>query len=301
MPNLWIGSVLGALMLAAPAAQDAPGNPPEAWRDPEALLLGAHRGGGALWPENTQFAFEQTAKEWPKALLEGDIRLTKDGHIVMIHDGSVDRTTNGSGRIDQLSLAEIKALDAGYRFTRDGGKTFPYRGQGITIPTFEEVLRACPAHPFIVELKKGADLPEKTVALLRELGDTARVILASFNAALIQQVRELAPEIPTCYDFSTAMGLMQALREGDWAAYRPTDVMLSITDELELQFKITPEEIAKLQEKGVVYQIHTLNTREEIERSLQMGVDSILSDSPELLATTISQWRAASTQPSPNG
>ena len=95
------------------------------------MLLGAHRGGRALWPENTVVAFRACAERWPDILLEGDLHLTADGHVVVLHDATVDRTTDGAGPVAGMTLEQVKQLDAGYRFTPDDGATFPWRGKGV--------------------------------------------------------------------------------------------------------------------------------------------------------------------------
>ena len=164
------------------------------------FLLGAHRGGKALWPENTLLAFTQAAAQWPDILLEGDARVTADGEVVLIHDGKIDRTTNGAGPISSMTLAEVKAFDAGYRFSRDGGKTFPYRGKGLTIPTFAEVLAALPDSRFLIELKGQTGVAESIVPVLRETGAVDRVALASHFAPLMQRARKLEPALIACYE-----------------------------------------------------------------------------------------------------
>ncbi|MFN7955995.1 MAG: glycerophosphodiester phosphodiesterase family protein [bacterium] len=98
----------------------------------------AHRGGAALFPENTLEAFRAAAARWPTAVIETDVRLTADGVPVLIHDPTVDRTTNGKGAVAAQPLAELARLDAAYRFSTDGDRTFPSRGRGVRIPTLEE-------------------------------------------------------------------------------------------------------------------------------------------------------------------
>ncbi|HYW05502.1 MAG TPA: glycerophosphodiester phosphodiesterase family protein, partial [Longimicrobium sp.] len=93
-----------------------------------APLLIAHRGGSGLAPENTLFAFRRALSWWKADLLEIDVQPTRDGDAVVIHDPTVDRTTDGSGRVDALTVRELAELDAGYRFTPDGGITHPCRG-----------------------------------------------------------------------------------------------------------------------------------------------------------------------------
>src|SRR5687768_14873397 len=101
-------------------------------------MLVAHRGGAGLKPENTLAAFLDADALWQADMIELDVHATADGHCVVIHDPTVDRTTNGSGAVAAMTLAELQSLDAGYRFTADGGRSFPMRGQGIRVPTIED-------------------------------------------------------------------------------------------------------------------------------------------------------------------
>src|ERR671916_458700 len=103
----------------------------------------AHRGASALAPENTIEAF-RLAVEAGAGGLELDVHVTRDGHIVVIHDATVDRTTNGTGAVSEMTLEELRRLDAGHNFSPDGGPTRPYRGRGVRVPTLGEVLREFP-------------------------------------------------------------------------------------------------------------------------------------------------------------
>src|SRR5690348_8923683 len=106
-------------------------------------LFFAHRGGSLLAPENTLPAFKQGVACGADAL-ELDIQTTSDGELVVIHDPTVDRTTDGSGPVAAYTLEKLQRLDAGYRLSLDGGATYPFRGQGITIPTLREVFERFP-------------------------------------------------------------------------------------------------------------------------------------------------------------
>src|SRR5918995_6178568 len=112
----------------------------------------AHRGGADIAPENTLEGFRNGIRVGA-GVLELDVHTTADGHVVVIHDATVDRTTQSTGTVREMTLAELKRLDAGYRFTRDGGKAFPYRGEGIRIPTLEEVYDEFTEVPINVEIK----------------------------------------------------------------------------------------------------------------------------------------------------
>src|SRR5690348_13143818 len=120
--------------------------------DPAARPVIAHRGDSAHFPENTIPSFDRGLELGADAI-EFDLRVSRDGEVVIIHDPTVDRTTDGTGAVNSLTLAELKDLDAGARFTLDGGQTFPFRGKGLTIPTFDEMLARYTSVPLLIEVK----------------------------------------------------------------------------------------------------------------------------------------------------
>lgn len=253
------------------------------------FLLGAHRGGRDLWPENTLVAFRSTAQRWPEAILETDARLTSDGQVILLHDDTVNRTTDGTGPVAGMTLADVRKLDAGYRFTRDGGRSFPYRGKGVTIPTLAEVLTALPDSRFEIELKPVAGVAEAVLEVLKLAKAEDRVLLASFDPRLTLHAQKRAPHIAYCYEPLTGLRMLDQLRRGDWAAYKPTADVLSLTSGLLRQFAITPAEIRAIREKGILTQVHTINQREKMHQMIEMGLDSILTDRPDLLAEVIAE------------
>ena len=147
--------------------------------DMNARPIVGHRGNAAHAPENTIESFRQAVDLGVDAL-ELDVHLSGDGHVVVIHDSTLDRTTNGSGRVERLTLAEIREADAGARFTRDGGTTWPYRERGVTVPTLDEVLGTFPGTPLLIEIKAdAASRPAR--ALIEHHGAVDRCIVASFR------------------------------------------------------------------------------------------------------------------------
>ena len=158
--------------------------------DPAAKLVIAHRGNSAFVPENTLESFQQ-AVELGADALEFDVRLSRDGKAVVIHDATLERTTNGRGAVSALTLDELQRLDAGHRFTRDGGRTFPFRGRGISLPAFEFVLSAFPRMPMIVEIKTRAASAEVR-RLIERSGAAARVLVGAFDDAAIAPFRGTA-------------------------------------------------------------------------------------------------------------
>jgi len=287
---LAIGLIMTSLTCSASAEEPATGGGTKAFfRHP--ILLGAHRGGARVVPENTVAGFVETAKRWPGILLEADAGLTADGHVVLRHDDTVDRTTDGTGEIGTLTLEEIKKLDAGYRFTRDDGATYPYRGKGVTVATLGEVLDALPDAHFLVEFKRHAGIVDAVIGAIKKAGAEDRVLLASFVPESMDRARELAPGMATCYDYLNGQRMLDALRNGDWAAYKPEADVLSLSRGMVKRFELTPEDIKAVQKKGVKVQIHTINEPDDMRYWLDVGLDSILTDRPDLLAKAIEDWK----------
>jgi glycerophosphoryl diester phosphodiesterase len=144
----------------------------------------AHRGASGSAPENTIPAFRLALEQGADAI-ELDVRLTADGIPVVLHDARLDRTTGRRALLRQLTLTELGALDAGATFTPDRGRTYPFRGAGITIPTLQEVLRAFPEVPFLVELKEvEAQAPVRQVVVDEQATD--RCLLASEHHAALE-------------------------------------------------------------------------------------------------------------------
>ena len=142
-------------------------------------LVVGHRGNCAHAPENTLPSFEQAAALGVDAV-ELDVRLSADGEVVVLHDPDVDRTTDGSGAVSAMPWAGIAALDAGHRFTRDGGTTYPWRGRGVRVPRFADVLAQLPGTAFLIEMK----VPEVAAPLRRVIeraGASAQCIVESFH------------------------------------------------------------------------------------------------------------------------
>ena len=142
-----------------------------------APLLVAHRGGARLAPENTLSAFQQAVELWRADVLEMDVRLSADGVVVVIHDATVDRTTDGTGRVAELPWAALRELDAGYRFrSPDGGASF--RGAGVSLPRFDEVLESFPGVRLNVECKTLA-AAAPLARLIERHGASHRVLIAA--------------------------------------------------------------------------------------------------------------------------
>src|SRR5215213_3619479 len=175
--SLLLGALAGTLVglyLGRREAQDDLASIPKNWP-----VNFAHRGGAGIAPENTLEAFREGLRVGA-GVLELDVHTTADGHIVVMHDPAVDRTTQGTGPVREMTLAELKRLDAGYRFTRDEGGTFPHRGEGIRIPTLEEVYDEFTEVPINVEIKgERPGIEEVVWRIIASAGAEERTLVVS--------------------------------------------------------------------------------------------------------------------------
>ena len=148
----------------------------------------AHRGSRTLWPENTMMAF-QGAVDLGYRYLETDLHISADGALVCLHDDTLERTTDGTGKVWQRHLADLRKLDAGFRF--DSMHHFPQRGTGVTIPTLEELVTTFPGAVITLDLKQpGLEAP--LVAAIEQFKLWDRVIVGSFSDVRLRRFRKLA-------------------------------------------------------------------------------------------------------------
>ena len=177
-------------------------------------LVVAHRGASVQAPENTMESFRLGAEAGADAI-ELDVHLTKDGKLAVIHDETVDRTTDGSGEVVGMTLRALRKLDAGARFTGADGST-AFAGKGLTIPTLEEVLDWLPEDiGLVVEIKVRSAVPAVVEALReRPVRQAGRASLISFDEAAIDEAHALDPELPTGYLLVPSQPFEPALR---WA------------------------------------------------------------------------------------
>jgi glycerophosphoryl diester phosphodiesterase len=150
------------------------------------LVIG-HRGAAAHAPENTLESFREALAQGAHAL-EFDVRRSADGVAMVCHDPTLDRTTNGTGPLSARSAAELQAFDAGYHFTPDG-RSYPFRGREVRIPTLAEVVEAFPAVPLLIEIKE-IGVQELVAAELRARGAEGRAVVAGDDARALLVFRE---------------------------------------------------------------------------------------------------------------
>ena len=172
---------------------------------PTPVILG-HRGAAGVRPENTLISFKEAIKEGAD-ILESDLHLTADGEVVLMHDPNVDRTTNGHGPISNMTLQEVKALDAGYCFTTDEGGTYPFRGQGVRVPTLAEFLSTFPDKRVNFEIKdEKQELVEKVVDLIAAAGREESILLTAEKDETMKKLRAYTKKTGSRVALGASMG-----------------------------------------------------------------------------------------------
>ena len=284
--RIWIPAIAGlcgALVVALrrKGKTRAPGHWP-------AIL--AHRGASARAPENTLEAFRLAVEEGAGGL-ELDVHATRDGEIVVIHDASVDRTTDGSGAVAGMTLEELRRLDAGYRFSPDGGRTFPYRGRGTRIPTLAEVYAQFPDVRVNADIKETrAGTEEVVLRVIRRAAAEVRTLVASNDHAVVRRFRRASGcRIRTAASRReiAAFYLMSCSRLE--ALGRPAYDALQVPVEHKGIALVTPRFLGAAHSRDVRVDVWTINDAAEMRRLLDLGVDGVMTDRPGVLASLLEE------------
>jgi Glycerophosphoryl diester phosphodiesterase len=249
---------------------------------PRPLVI-AHRGGAGLFPENTLYAFR---KSWEMGVdvLELDVRETADGALVVMHDRDVRRTTDGEGEISRMTLAEVKRLDAGYRFTTDGGESFPFRGRKIEVPTLEEIFVALPDAEYVIEPKQESEtLVRSLCELLGKYKMTEKVIVGSFSQSNLDNFRRECPEVATSASPSEASRFLALYKTGLAASYTPPMSALQTPERVAGFQVVTMDFVETARRLNLQVQVWTINETEDMSRLIESGVDGIMTDYPDRL------------------
>ena len=261
-------------------AKPVPNHP---YFNPDKFLVIAHRGGRSLGPESTLYTFRK-AVELGVDVLEMDVRSTADGQLIVLHDETVARTTNAAGLVENYTIAELKKLDAAYRWSPDNGRTLPLRNKGITIPTLAEVFAAFPETKMVLEIKNTRSGTINSLCrLIGEYQMTEKVMLASFNADSLKAFRSLCPQVATSVGTSEALlfyGLQMAYLE---ATYSPAAQALQVPEAFRDLQIVTRKFIEAAHARNLRVHVWTVNEVNAMQRLLDLGVDGIMTDHPQRL------------------
>ena len=246
-------------------------------------LVIAHRGGARLWPENTLYAFTH-ARDLGVDVLEMDLQVTADGVLVVMHDSTLDRTTDGTGPVNRLSLAELKKLDAAFRFSLDGGRSFPLRGRGITVPTLREVFDTLPGMRFNIEPKQSEPSIIKPLCrMIRESQTAERVMVGSFSQQVLEEFRSECPGVATSAGPAEVSAFLAKASAGPTATQSIAAQALQVPEQIGGRQVLTHELVEAAHARGLQVHAWTINDEESMKRLIALGIDGIMTDYPDRL------------------
>jgi glycerophosphoryl diester phosphodiesterase len=250
---------------------------------PDKFLVIAHRGGPSLGPESTLYTFRKAVKLGVD-VLEMDVRSTRDGQLVILHDDTVSRTTNATGPVQNYTLVDLKKLDAAHRWSPDNGQTFPLRNKGVQIPTLPEVFEAFPQTKLNLEIKEARSSTIQSLCrLIRDHQMKNNVVVASFDTDSLQEFRRLCPQVATsagATEVRLFFGLKKVYLE---AAYSPNAQALQVPETLGDIRIVNKRFIDAAHARNMRVQVWLVNDVTSIQRLLELGVDGIMTDYPQRL------------------
>ncbi len=244
-----------------------------------------HRGAARFYPENTLPSF--TAGFQNTDAVEFDLWLSKDRIPFVFHDAGLERTTNGSGIAISKTLEELQKLDAGFRFDPRQDKSFPFRGQGVKIPSFENLLKAFPGKFWCVEIKQNSpELVHETVKLLQKYGCLKSCVIGSKHHKISETMKNFYPETPRFYSKRDMVLSYLDFKKGTAPKPDPFGTAsMPFEKKCGMDFS-DPGFIRFLHAKGVKVYFWTVNKPEEMRRLAKNGADGLITDDPALAAQT---------------
>jgi glycerophosphoryl diester phosphodiesterase len=247
------------------------------------VIAHADDSGQGLWPGNTMTFLEGVAGLGVD-VLEMDAHMTRDGHIVLIHDDTVDRTTNSSGQVSAFTLEELQNLEVGVNWTQDGGATYPYQGAGLKIPTVEDVFQRFPDYPMVIEIKQESpSMAEPFCDLIRQYGMTEKVLIPSFSDLAISEFRAACPEVATASSGDEVRSFIIANFLLATNLLSPAYQAFQVPEESGGIPVVIPHFVNSAHDHNLQVHIWTINEEADMKRFLEMGVDGIMTDRPDIL------------------
>jgi glycerophosphoryl diester phosphodiesterase len=246
--------------------------------DPSAHPVIGHRGNRAHAPENTLESLQQALALGVDAV-EFDLRVSRDGVLVVMHDPTLDRTTDAKGDVHTRTVKELQSVDAGAKFTKDNGKTFPYRGKGITVPTFDEVVNLVRDIPMIIELKT-TSATELIRQSIKRHNIADRVVVAGFDWRAIHPLQGAGFALG-----STRKDSMQLLPDAFLRRLAPPKPFQTVNippswNGIPVPFRLLTKSLSA---QRIPVHVWTINTVKEATSLWDRGVNGIISDDPALI------------------
>ena len=314
----WLAALVGAAFAASlpvtAGAQVAEENP---WLERRILNI-SHQGGEIEAPSNTLYALKTSVTKGAD-VLEIDVHATSDRELVVIHDATVDRTTNGTGAVDEMTLEDIQKLDAAHWFVPDCGTchgepagAYTLRGyatgerelpkkwrkkgftqRDFTVPTLREVLEMFPNELINIEIKATAPdtMPyeQELAELLAEYGRTDDTIVVSFLDHAVESFKVHAPDVDTATGTAQTGLFWATTQEALPGAPNPRYQALQVPMEFNGLTVMSEDFVADAHSNGMAVHVWTINDRATMEQLIDWGVDGIMTDRPTLLEQVLSE------------
>jgi glycerophosphoryl diester phosphodiesterase len=254
-------------------------------------LVYAHRGGSKLRPENTLLAFDHGLSLGADGL-EFDVHLSRDGLVVVHHDRTLERTTNGRGPLAALTADELSRLDAGARFPG-------FAGAAGGVPTLRDVLRRYPSARVIIELKLNEPLlARKTIDEVRAADAVDRVSLGSFGTRVLRAAREYEPRIPTGSSREETRLFLYRSWVG-WPVRHPPYREFQVPEMAGSTRVVSARFVRYAHEADCPVKVWTVDEEPDIRRLLSWGVDAIISDRPDIAVRVVGEFSRRVGRPAP--
>nr|WP_232796278.1 glycerophosphodiester phosphodiesterase [Staphylococcus canis] len=245
-----------------------------------------HRGASAYAPEHTFASYDKSLNEMNADYLELDLQMTKDGHLVAMHDDTVDRTTNGTGRVDQFTLAELKQLDAGSWFNKENPNLKNANYVGQKVPTIDEIFQKYGTKAnYYIETKSPDAYPGMEEKLLNKLHQygldkhnnlrNGKVVIQSFSPESLTKIHQINPNIP----------LIQLIDKGELAQYT-NDATLNKVKQYAVGVgpdytDLTADNTQYLRQNGFYIHPYTVNDEADMRRLNEYGVTGLFTNFPD--------------------
>jgi glycerophosphoryl diester phosphodiesterase len=294
--NLWFGIIILFIFFSYIMFNFGPveERPNHTFFQSDRPLVIAHQGGELLAPSNTMTAFKQ-AVDLGVDVLEFDIHITKDGHLVTIHDPTVNRTTNGKGPVHTLTLTDIQKLDAGYHFVDLNGE-LSYQGKGVYIPTLEEVFQTFPNMKMVIEIKDDnpferiTEISQKLWHLIQKYHKEDQVVVASFDQTIINQFKDLSGgkvALSAGKEEIKKFIIFKKLFLANF--YTPNADVFQIPTEESIFNLASPSIIKEAKRRNINIQYWTIDDKDTMRSLLKDGADGIITNRPDLLLEVIEE------------
>lgn len=249
------------------------------------VMVIARAGGAGVRPANTLEAFAHSAASGAD-ILEMDLRMSKDGRIVVIEHEDLAVGTDGTGKVSELTLEKLRELDAGYRFNGED-EDYPYRGRGIRIPTLEEIFEAFPDQKLLLEMRAGYEkMPERLVELIRRFKKTETVLVGSRDEDMLADFRERAPEVQTAagpgeiraFIISFTLPLIR---------FKPKCCAFQVPEYDEKHHVCSAKFVEQAHKRGLSVCVYTIDKLDDLERFTEMNIDGVVTNYPERILKSL--------------